>query len=234
MHFTEDEKLCRIIQADIDLLPVLNRFNIKTGVQDKTVAEVCEERNINISFFLSVINTYYDPDFFPTEILMNVSPQEILAYLKSTHNYYFQYKLPQIETLLNQLFNSCNTNRKQASLIKIFYEKYKRELVAHIEDEEHNVFPEILKLFERHEKKPSFSISVFEKEHTNVDEKLNDLKNLIIKYMESDCDDFLCYSFLKSVIEFEKDIKDHARIEDKILIPQILALEEKRRRRDER
>jgi regulator of cell morphogenesis and NO signaling len=46
---------------------------------------------------------------------------------------------------------------------------------------------------------------IFEKEHTNVDEKFNDLKNLIIKYATPDYDENTCNEFLITLYRFEKD-----------------------------
>jgi regulator of cell morphogenesis and NO signaling len=70
-----------------------------------------------------------------------------------------------------------------------------------------------------------YNIHSFEKEHSSVDIKLNDLKNLIVKYIEPVYNNNVCNDFLINLYRFEKDIKDHARIEDKILIPQVVELE---------
>ena len=59
----------------------------------------------------------------------------------------------------------------------------------------------------------------------NVDIKLNDLKNLIIKYIEPVYNENVCNEFLIAMSDFEKDIKDHARIEDKILVPMVISIE---------
>ena len=70
-----------------------------------------------------------------------------------------------------------------------------------------------------------YSIRQFEKEHTNVDEKLNDLKNLLLKYLKPDYDQNHCNEFLFALFQLEQDLKDHARIEDKILVPNVLEME---------
>jgi regulator of cell morphogenesis and NO signaling len=60
-----------------------------------------------------------------------------------------------------------------------------------------------------------------------VDEKLNDLKNLIIKYISPDYDENICNDFLITLSLFEKDLEDHARIEDKIMMPMTIEIEKK-------
>jgi regulator of cell morphogenesis and NO signaling len=52
-----------------------------------------------------------------------------------------------------------------------------------------------------------------------------DLKNILIKYLPPDYDLNIGNSLLASLFMFEKDMKNHARIEDKILVPKVRMLE---------
>jgi len=70
-----------------------------------------------------------------------------------------------------------------------------------------------------------YSIQSFEKEHTNVDENLFDLKNIIIKFLTPNYNDKDCNEFLINLFQFEIDLTDHARIEDKILVPKVMRIE---------
>ena len=51
----------------------------------------------------------------------------------------------------------------------------------------------------------------FDEEHGNVDDKLNDLINLIVKYVEPVYDPNLCNEFLVEIFQFEKDARDQCR-----------------------
>src|SRR5690606_25930702 len=93
--------------------------------------------------------------------------------------------------------------------------------------EEERVFPYVINLVKNHKIDPKYTIRSFEQEHSNVDEKLNDLKNLIIKYIAPDYDENICNDFLITLSLFEKDLEDHARIEDKILMPMVIEIENK-------
>jgi len=70
-----------------------------------------------------------------------------------------------------------------------------------------------------------YSITDYEAEHENVEEKLYDLKNIIIKYLPSVAYEKLVNSILHEVFSLENDLKDHARIEDMILVPKVEAME---------
>lgn len=215
-----------LIESNYNLLPIINRLGVRLGLKDRTIGEVCNSIRINATFFLAIVNTYNNRNYFPQQELLSFSPLQIVDYLRKTHHYYISYELPKIEGLLNQMLTGSENDCPSLKLIHEFFIKYRQELVSHIADEEDRVFPYIVNLVEKgiHEPK-GYSILNFEKEHTNVDEKLSDLQNLIVKYVEPKYNDNFCNEFLIALDRFETDIKDHARIEDKILVPMILKVE---------
>jgi regulator of cell morphogenesis and NO signaling len=224
-RFTEKNKVFDLVETNHHLLPVINRFGINLGNKDKSLATICEEKDINVDFVLLIINTFNDESYFPTKELKALSPLVIIDYLRKTHAHYKAYILPKLQSLLHQLIESDNTDSKQLRIIEQFYEKYKGEVLLHLKEEEQLVFPYIVSLVEGKSPKADYSIHSFEKEHTDVDIKLNDLKNLIIKYIEPVYDNNLCNDFLTTLYDFEKDLNNHARIEDAILIPLVLDIE---------
>jgi regulator of cell morphogenesis and NO signaling len=228
--FTKNHKAYRLIHQNYNLLPVLNRFGIQLGLKDKTVETVCRERNINTDFFLAIVNTFSNEAYFPQEELLSFSPLEIIEYLKRTHRYYLNYVLPKLDSQMEQLINSRTSENQGLQMVSQFYKKYKEELDEHIDYEEKTVFPYIEKMIINNKAEGDYTVTSFEKEHTNVDEKLNDLKNLVIKYITPDYNENLCNEFLISLFRFERDIYDHARIEDVILLDLAADIENKLRK----
>ncbi|MGD9992634.1 MAG: hemerythrin domain-containing protein [Salinivirgaceae bacterium] len=231
-HYKPTDKLAKLIHTNHFLLPVINRFGMRLGFKDKTVEQVCQEQNIDLNFFLTIVNTYTDEDYFPQNELVSFSPVLLVDYLIKTHEYYRNYLFPEVERRLERLLNSCEGTCDDLQLIKSFYNKYKEELLKHLEEEEQNVFPYVLALLNAHESKQplpdkyiNYSMKSTEPEHTNVDQKIYDLKNIVIKYLEPTYDDNDCNAFLFAIFQFEKDLLDHARIEDKILLTQVLEIE---------
>lgn len=232
VHFKENDKLAKLIHSNQFLLPVINRFGIRLGFKDKTVNEICNEFNLNQNFFLAVVNTYSNEDYFPEKAFLSFSPKLIIDYLRKTHKYYFEYLFPEVERRLQRVLDGCDGDCNDLELIKNFYNKYKKELSNHIREEEETVFPYILKITECHENNlpvpkefDGYSMQSFEQEHTSVDQKIYDLKNIVIKYLEPRYNDNDCNAFLYSIFQFEKDLLDHARIEDKILETKVVELE---------
>ncbi len=215
-----------LIMWNYNLLPVVNRFGINLGFKEKTIGEICREQNINTDFFLAIVNTYSDESYFTHSDLFSFSPLLIIDYLKITHRYYIGYVLPKIETLLNQVLKSCEKDCSSLKMISSFYQKYKTELLLHFQVEDEKVFPYIIGLYTNGKLSGAgTSVEVFENEHSNVEVKLSDLKNLIIKYLEPSYDNNAMNEFLFALFQFEKDLYDHARIEDNILIVQVIKYE---------
>ena len=137
--FIAEDELSWIIRQNYLLLPVINRFGISLGFGDKNVLEICTEIGIPSGFFLAIINTYHNPDYFPEKTLLSYSPLLIVDYLQKTHVYYLDYSIRKIENLLNNLLENCSGNCTELNMIESFYKKYKEELLIHIKDEEEKV-----------------------------------------------------------------------------------------------
>ena len=58
--FKTTDPLAEVINKNVDLIPVINRFGIKLGFQNKTIEEVCNTYKVNTDFFLTIINTYHN------------------------------------------------------------------------------------------------------------------------------------------------------------------------------
>jgi len=235
MRITKDMKMADVIQMNYMLIPVIYRFGINLGFGDKTVKEVCAEAEVDLNFFLQLVNTYHDKDYFPKEELQSIPSKNIVAYLKMTHSSYLNEKLSEIEDLIEDLQHAEAEDEKYIHLIRNFFEGYKNELTEHIMHEEELVFPYVLaveeicktgvisdqnrKLFE------SFSIIDYQEGHDDVEEKLMDLKTIMIKYLTPPLNTNLYHKIIQLLFMLEQDLNYHSRIEDKVLIPKMISME---------
>ncbi len=235
MLIDKDMKLAEIIHHDYTLLPVINRFNMHLGVGDKTIAEMCYEKKVNNDFFLSIINTFHDNQYFPAQHLKQFPAAMLVKYLKQTHLYYLNRKLPDIETQLENMEQNCAINGETLTLLLNFFKEYSKELTHHIEREEKVVYPYVLALEKAVEtgkvtndfnkKLQNYTITNYKLEHENVEEKLFDLKNIIIKYLPETLNDAFCHVVLRDLFDLERDLNNHSRIENLILLPKVEEME---------
>lgn len=233
--FNENNKLAQVIHRDNSLLPVINRLGIKLGFGDSTIREVCEKEGIEVGFFVEIINVFHYEAYFPEHRLLNLSVSHVIDYLIKTHNYYRQYLIPEIERLMQLFLKSCEGKFAESDLIRSFYDKFQKDCLSHFQTEELEEFPYILelnRLVQNHEtgsaipgKYRNFTIRNFEEDHINIDDKLFDLENILIKYLPPNYDQNVGNALLSNLFLFGKDLKNHSRIEDYILAPKVKQLE---------
>jgi len=231
---TPNMKMAELIHSNYLLIPVVNRFGIRLGFGEKTVRRVCKEYRIDPEFFLAIVNTFSIEGYFPQKTLQTFNVLVILKYLRKTHSYYMETQIPIIENLIDALLKAYAKRNRNLIHVKRFFDEYKKELFAHLKREETTTFPYIEDVYRRlnhrqsHPKARvlrSYSMKVYEKEHDNVDDKLYDLKNILIKYISGEFDEAICNAIIFELFRLERDIEDHTRIEENILRPLVTEME---------
>jgi regulator of cell morphogenesis and NO signaling len=229
--FNENNKLVTVIHKDHSLLPVINRLGVRLGFGDKTIRNICDENGIDPVFFVEIINVFHYESYFPEQKLMELSVVHVVDYLVKTHEYYRNYLMPEIDRLLRLFLASCEGQCPESEMIHNFYDRFQRECLAHFNTEEVEEFPFILALnrvirgeFEKAEFEKQFgqfAMRDFEEDHGTIDDKMFDLENIIIKYLPPTYDQNIGNSLLSNLFLFERDMKNHSRIEDNILLPKV-------------
>lgn len=236
LPFTEKTKMADVILSDVGLIPVISRFNVEYGFGNKTVGEVCEIHGINQWFFLEIINSFHNHDYFSKEQLQKFSSVLIVEYLSNAHVYYRNVKLPEIKGLIEEMKRQLTEqNQKNVELLGDFFNSYRTELERHFKVEEQDLFPYAIALDEavesgKYQKELvqavlNEPIEQFETIHASMEVTLSDLKNLIIRHMPPVVCSTLCQRLLTELFKFEEDLDDHARIEEKVLVPKLKMLE---------
>jgi regulator of cell morphogenesis and NO signaling len=223
--FSEKTKMADIILANSRLLHVLPYFEISLGFGEKTVKQVCNDKNISISLFLLVCNIYTFDGYCPDSYYLKQIPVEgIIMYLQNSHKDYLEIRMPQIIDNILNLANVCCL--KNGNILNAFCEKYRQEVIAHFKYEEEIVFPYIIELL-KGRKTSNYKIKEYETNHSDIDTALNDLKNIIIKYLPQECTIEKCRDILLNLFMFEHDLSKHTLLEDKILISLVEHIENK-------
>lgn len=215
--FTPAMKLADLIHADYKLLLLLPRFGLNLGFGDKTVEECCRQNQVSAPLFVMICNIYTYSHYLPgNEELALIDLRQLIRYLQCSHSYYLDNRILTLQDQLSAI--SGNGNTPHQKILNRFFEEYKNEVIHHFEYEEKTVFPYILNMEQRYGQ-GGYSIEIFEQNHTNIEDKLNDLKNIVIKYLPGT--DLLIEKtrMLFNIFSLEEDLCKHTLIEDKILIP---------------
>lgn len=223
--FTANMKLADIIHADYRLLVLLPRFGLNLGFGDKTVKECCEKNQIPASFFVMICNIYAFERYLPdSREIETIDIEQLISYLLKSHDYYLHNRIQGIYELLQAIAENCEQQHRK--ILNRFFEEYQKEVVNHFNYEEKTVFPYIQNVI-RGEQYTGYDIGIFGQNHSNIDDKLNDLKNIVIKYLPGDAMLQEKITMLSNIFSLEEDLNRHVLIEDKILIPLVRKLEDR-------
>lgn len=224
-EFEPSIKISELINANYNLLWTIDRMGLGFGFGEDTVEEICNKRGTNTNTFLLICNVYSIDGYTPSkELLDNIDIRDIVRYLRRSHSYYLEVAVKYLEEALEKMLESCDDKHK--NIIRQFFVGYKEELGKHFDYEETIVFPYIFGVLQSKDT-GNYDIIQYEENHSNIEEKLNDLKNIVMKYLPDSCNSGSISNVLFYIYRLEEDLEKHTLIEDEILVPIVNKLEKK-------
>ena len=224
--YSKRMKVADLLASDSSLLSILHRLDIKLGFGEAKISDLCARYGISEELFLMICNIYSFHDYQPhIDILDKSDIKSITTYLRASHRYYTTVCFPAIHEGIHTLVKGLDSISQK--LIDKFYDDYDSEIVNHFKYEEEVVFPYIEKLLENNRPiDTQYRIGQFEENHSNINEKLNDLKNIIAKYLDEKYSSPQRFELLNDIYSVENDLRKHSLIENKLLIPLVEKLEQ--------
>ena len=207
--YSATDKMYQLLRDEQTALQIANRFGLPLGVGEKTIDEVCHAHDIDTYTFLAVVNyalhwnrqCLTEPTYPPIVWGDEVHVPTLMRYVQSAHTYFLDFKLPRIRRqLLNAISPAQNKDERVQTLIVRFYDDYVEEIRTHIE----------------HETAHAVYLHPSDDEHMAL--KLQELKDLIIKYYPQRADSLL-FTVLHEIGEVEEEMALHCGIEDHLLTP---------------
>lgn len=214
-----------VISDDYRMLQMISRFGITLGFGDKTVAETCKEAGVDAQTFLTVVNFLTDTNHaHSSEMVEHIQLSDMLRYLKNSHTYFTDYRLPAIR---RRLIQAIDMHSHIAMLIIKFYDEYVAEVSRHMAYENEHVHPYVEGLLEgrRGNLRLSDITSQHEGSHASIDRSLTELKSIIIKYYPNDQNAALLSDVLMDIYMVEEDFLNHCHLEDTLFAQCVRQLE---------
>ena len=187
------------------------------------VSDACAMAGIDPATFILISGVYSFPEYIPRpEEMSRVNVPDIIKYLRGSHAYYTGIALRDLESSFDLLVEPCDETRKK--VILKFFVDYKVELEKHFEREDKLVFPYVESLLSG-DRSIDYTIGDFEEHHESVDEKMEDMKNIVMKYLPEECAGEMKMWVLLSIFRLRGDLRRHTYVEDNILVPVVKILE---------
>jgi regulator of cell morphogenesis and NO signaling len=220
-------QLSEVVEEYPSLIPVIHRFGIHLGLGDESVQAICEKQKLDTDFFLTMINTFLNGDYFPEKKLQGFHTSLIIDYLIKTNHYYQRHQLPNIERHLRSFISMSDPDNNSLTLIGKIFDSFKDELVTRIKKDEKEWFPYCLSLSKKLAGELSVTLEKKEGDETEDPSEalLTDLKHIMVKHLSGEYDENLCHAVIIAISTLSKDIKQHNRIRYRILQPMVAGME---------
>ncbi len=219
VEFKASDLMREAVDKNSSVILVMGRFGISLGFGDKTIGEVCKSNQVDTDTFLEVINCTARGEYNYEAI----SLESLMGYLKNAHEYYLEFNLPTIRRKLIEAID-CSSGNEIALLIVKFYDEYVKRVKRHMEYENKVIFVYVEQLL-KGVLNSKYSITSFEGKHTPISSKLQELKDVIIRYYPEN-NNYLLNEVLLNIIACEEDLKLHCAIEDNLFIPAVKKMEQ--------
>lgn len=231
----KDTRISELVDQNYVHAYVLFYFGIRFyEFSEQTLEQVCKSRSLNVE---QVIRELESPTYLREADLPLVSyPIDlILQYLRHSHYLFIKHKLPYIARLVESFKANHDDFLAIERDLKIVFPLFVEDFIAHIYEEEDTLFTFIrsMDVASRGHYIPTHLYMLMEKnamqkfamDHEAHDDEMQGIRRITRDYaVTPDCPLHIrvLYNELK---EFEKSLITHARIENEILFPKAMELE---------
>jgi len=223
-EYKTTDKVSYVLANDYRLLQVMSRFGISFGFGEKSIKEICQQKDVDADTFIAVINYVKDGAKNSPIVLGDLSVRSLLDYLRQTHTYFLDYQFP---TMRRNMLNAidCSVKNEVAFLVLKFFDSYVEEVRKHMEYEEKVTFSYVEKLLSGDNAVLADNANhLLSKHHESIDRKLRELKNLFIQYYPQKGVDNELNAVIYELYRTQEDLEVHCRVEDNLFTPAVRRL----------
>lgn len=221
--FTTKTRFADMFSANNNLVLLMPRLGISLGVGDKTVQSICDNYHISADFVLIICNMYTYPSYVPSEEeLRNTDMSMLVPYLRASHLYYINERMPHLERHLAGV--ARQSDERCANAMIAFFGQYKKEMSEHFDYEEKEVYPYLESIGGR-TKPPALPARKLSRSHTGMVDEISDLLQILYKYLPSHADTEELNELIFGLLQLSSDFECHAAVEERVLMPYIEMLE---------
>lgn len=211
-HYNKDSKLSEAVMANPQIIPVINRLGISLGVGDGSIGSACVQAHVDPDFFLSVVNTFLDEDYFPANPRGTFTLSKTIDYLRKTSEFYLRVQLPNIDRHFSSLLSRSGEDNNLA-LLRGFFDDMRQQFSDCMRYDLEVLFPALVS----GNVPKDFRLSL--SGHAEMEAKLHDLLYFFVVHLRGDYDSNLCMAVVSAVFSLEKDYSQNNRIRNRILLP---------------
>jgi regulator of cell morphogenesis and NO signaling len=229
--------LSEIVKNDFHAAAVFEKFNLDFCCRgNKTISETCKIKGINSEEVINELQSLQSNNEMFESKYTEWDLSFLIDYIINNHHEYVRRMIPVISMHLDKVASVHGKNHPEMNEVKEKYNVVYKDLKQHMLKEEQILFPYIKQMVkankEESKSEPPFfgtvknPITMMKNEHQAAGDEMYDIRNLTNNYNppEDACSTFKV--LLKELKEFEEDLHKHVHLENNILFPKSIILEE--------
>lgn len=231
-----NKKITDLVSKDHSLAHILYSFGIPFyEYPTQTLKQVCQEKGLaaeRVEQELGSPNENFHQADLP---LFSYRIDLIIEYLKHAHYLFIKHKLPFINRLV-QHFKADHPDYQQVEKdLKILFPLFMEDFINHIYEEEDTLFKYIHKLDRARQGRyhtsrlysamEKYSLQRCAMEHEAHDDEMAGIRKMTKDYLLTPGAPLHVKVIYCELMQFEKNLQEHARIENEILFPKAMLLE---------
>lgn len=206
------------MKSELKALEILEQNQIESLIE-KRYEELLQD--LYDSTFCSLLfNLYHNPFQARLDEFDTVELKTIDRYIRITHAYYLNTKLPEIEQCLNHITLSNKQNLPIFTRLKLFFHAYMTQLESHIRKEEKGILAYSKAKINGHYADEKL-LTNFEDEHDNIDQILIQVQELVLELQENSSQLSLLSLLSVHLEMLQLDLFVHGKIEDEVFLKKL-------------
>ena len=219
-------------------VPNATRVFEKLGIDyccggERPLEEACASANVAVDDFVRALELGSGTLASVTTCDWNTTPLgELVDHIVNQHHTFVKSETPRLLALIAKVAGVHGQNHPELEQVQVAFSELANELGAHMMKEEQILFPYLKQMASGSGCGPSCfgtvrnPIRVMMMEHDDAGEKLREMRRLTSDY-SIPADACTSYATLfRALVEFEQDLHQHIHLENNILFPRAVAMEQ--------
>ncbi|MFT5618805.1 MAG: regulator of cell morphogenesis and NO signaling [Arenicella sp.] len=234
--------------ASMKLLDVVNHNYIYASVlrffgidfykyPSAPLCQICQEKGVNFQMLSKHLQLAHKREVGVEDALVNYEADIVIDYLKDGHSKFIRQQLPYMADLIANISPQFFDNEGLAKDLKFVFPIFAEDFIHHIYEEEATFFKYVARLHDASKGKGNWgrlffemlrnSISSYAEHHSEEDDEMAGIRQLTNNYQITESTSVYTKVIYQELQQFERDLKLHAEIENKVLVSKARSLEKK-------
>jgi len=240
MNITETSIIGEVVASDYHTAAVLKNHKIDFCCNgNRTIADVCLEKGLDPIILIDQLEESTKINHASKQDFNSWSLDFLADYIVNQHHHYVEQKIQEIKPYLSKIVQVHGSQHPELLSVQQLFEETSDELTRHMKKEEFILFPFIRKMVRAQDNRETLASPIFDSvqnpiammhhEHDAEGERFRKIAALTQDYTPPNdaCNTYkVTLAMLK---EFEEDLHLHIHLENNILFPKSIELEEQLR-----